>query len=92
MCLDFAYACLCCVCRCVRVCVFVCWNPRFQLFVIFALLAAAAAAAAAVSCRLYHAVPQALKLSISCQTRYNSSSRTARLCGALLATSMRVLT
>ena len=64
-CVDIAYACLLCamirvrVCKCVRVCVLVCWNPKFHLFVRFALLVAAA-----VSCRLYHTVPQALKLSI----------------------------
>ena len=36
-CVDIAYACLLCamtrvrVCRCVQVCVLVCWNPTFQL-------------------------------------------------------------
>ena len=86
------YACLLCamthvhVCRCVRVCVLVCWNLTFQLFVFFALLAAAVAAA--VSCRMYHTVPQALKLSTLWQPR-NNSSRTASVCGPLL--SMRVL-
>ena len=37
------------VCRCVRVCVFVCWNLTFQPLGSFC-----------VSCRLYHTVPQAL--------------------------------
>ena len=45
----------------------------------FALLAGAAA----VSCRLYHTVPQARKLSAWWQPRYNSS-RTTILCGPLL--------
>ena len=44
-CVDIAYACLCCVFamirvrerRCVRVCIFVCWNPTSQFFVFFAL-------------------------------------------------------
>ena len=40
-------------------------------------------AAAAASCRLYHTVPQALKLSTLWQSRY-ISSRTASLCGPLL--------
>ena len=49
VCVDHstAYACLLCamirvrVFRCVRVCVLVCWNPTFQLFVFVALVAAA---------------------------------------------------
>ena len=53
--------------------VLVSWNPTFQ-FYFFALLAAAAAAAA-VSCRLYHTVPQAPKLSTLWQPLYNSSQQ-----------------
>ena len=89
-CVDIAYACLLCamirvrVCKCVRVCVLVCWNPKFHLFVRFALLVAAA-----VSCRLYHRVPQPLKLDVLWQMRYNSS-RLARLCEPVLTG--RVLT
>ena len=75
---------VCAVCGCVRVCVFVCWSPTFQLFAFFALFAAAVAASAVVSC-LYHTVPQALKLSTLWQTRYNIS-----VCVALPTT--RVLT
>ena len=52
---------------------FVWWNLFF-----------APLAAAVVSCRLYHTVPQALKLTISRQKRYNSS-HIARLCGPLLS-------
>ena len=46
-----------CVCTCVRVCVFVCWNPTLQPFGIFALLAAVGAAVC---------ITQSLKLS-SCR-------------------------
>ena len=66
LCVWTLHTCVCAVCTMIRVRV---WNPTFQLFVSFALLAAAAA----VSCRLYHTVPQALKLSTLWHTRYNSS-------------------
>ena len=84
---------VCCVCamirvrgcRCVRVCVFVCWNPIFQkLFVfVFALLAAAA-----VSCR----ITASLKLSGSrlCG-RHGTTVVAQRVCEDHLLT-MRVLT
>ena len=42
----------------------VCWNPTFlSSFLVLSLLSAATTGAAAVSCRLYHTVPKALKLS-----------------------------
>ena len=65
------------VCGCVRVCVCV-LEPHVTAFVFIALLAAAA-----VSCRLYHTIPQTLKLSTLWQQWYNSS-RTASLCDLYL--------
>ena len=65
---------------CERVCVWVCWNPVFQLLAI--LLSGCAAATA--YCHLYHTVPQALKPITLLHPRYNSS-RTARLCGPPLS-------
>ena len=68
--------------RCVRVCALVRWNPTFQILFFSS---AFAAAAGAVSCRLYHTVPQALKLSTWWRPRH-SSSRTVSLRRPLLIT------
>ena len=68
------------VTRCVRVCVYVFFNPTLKVLFCFV---AVLAAGGAVWCGLYPTVPPALKLSTLWQTRYNSS-RTARLCEPLL--------
>ena len=64
-------------------------EPHISAFRLLCLLLAAAAAAAAVSCRLYHAVPQALDLFTLWQPRYNST-RTVNS-KLVSITSMRVL-
>ena len=68
------------VSRCERACVLVYWNLTFQPSVFFAVICGNAAAA---PFRLYHTVPQLLKIPTLWEPRYNGS-RTACLCEPLL--------